>query len=161
MRPCRAILVPVDFTAASQRALAYARDLAARCRAALHVLHVVEDPFAGEPYMSMIVRIPDGYFEQIEARTLDRLTTFAAGDAGAETPAVIGMRIGDPSTQILDYLQNHQEIDLVVMATEGQGDIARFAIGSVADRLLRASPRPVLTLNPNARTRLEDMSRAA
>ena len=160
MSACRGILVPVDFSADSQRALAYARELASRCGAVLHVLHVVEDPFAGEPYMSMIVAIPDGYFEEMETRTLERLTAFAAGSRGGET-AVVAMRIGDPSTQILEYLQDHSDIDLVVMATAGHGHIARLLIGGVADRLLRASPRPVLTLNSHACDGVEAVPRAA
>ena len=47
MQPIKTILVPTDFSAPAERALAYARSLADAYGASLHLLHVIEDPFAG------------------------------------------------------------------------------------------------------------------
>ena len=52
-------------------------------------------------------------------------------------------------------------IDLVVMATAGRGRVARFMMGSVTDRVLRAAPCPVLALHPHDRVEEQAPNRAA
>ena len=58
------------------------------------------------------------------------------------------MRMGVPAPEILRYIQEHGAIDLVVMATAGRGGVARLFMGSVADKIVRAAPCPVLTMHP-------------
>jgi len=56
------------------------------------------------------------------------------------------LQLGVPSSEILDRLHEEPAIDLVVMATHGRGGVARLVMGSVADKIVRAAPCPVLTL---------------
>jgi nucleotide-binding universal stress UspA family protein len=71
---------------------------------------------------------------------------FTPEQKGRTTPT-LAVRVGKPATEILGYLGEHREIDLVVMATAGRGRVARFMMGSVTDRVLRAAPCPVLTVH--------------
>ena len=59
-------------------------------------------------------------------------------------------RTGATADEILDYLREQGDIDLVVMATHGRGGAARLMMGSVADKIVRAAPCPVLTIRAAA-----------
>lgn len=60
--------------------------------------------------------------------------------------ATLVLRKGAAAQEILAYLREHDDIDLVVMATYGLGGVARLMMGSVADKILRAAPCPVVTI---------------
>ena len=80
MRPIKTILVPTDFSAPAERALAYARSLADAYGASLHLLHVIEDPFAGGVYMGMVGAPPEGYFEDLDQQSRARLGALLTED---------------------------------------------------------------------------------
>jgi nucleotide-binding universal stress UspA family protein len=61
------------------------------------------------------------------------------------------MRLGTPSEEIVNYADEH-EIDLIVMGTHGRTGVARVLLGSVAEKVVRKAPCPVLTVhNPERR----------
>jgi nucleotide-binding universal stress UspA family protein len=151
MHPIKTILVPTDFSAPTERALAYAKSLAEASGAALHLLHVIEDPFAAGVHMGMVTALPEGYFEQLEHQSRARLNTLLTEDDQQKYSAVIATRMGYAATEILNYVRDHGAIDLIVMATAGHGAIARLMIGSVTDRIVRSAPCPVLTVHPHDR----------
>jgi nucleotide-binding universal stress UspA family protein len=144
MQAVNSILVPVDFSAGSKHALAYAIRLADAFGASLHVIHVLDDSFA-----------LGGYLETYAGHYIETAAQQAAGDLeGLLTPEQKGryaaaavVRIGRPAVEILRYLAEHREIDMVVMGTAGRGVVARFMMGSVTDRVLRAAPCPVVTVH--------------
>jgi nucleotide-binding universal stress UspA family protein len=150
MAVIKTILVPTDFAPASDRALAYARQLADAVNASLHILHVVDDPFAAGAYMEMHSFTPTDYLRQMEEAARTRLDSLLSDDQKSRYAAVLATRIGAPAHQILDYLRDVPAIDLVVMATAGRGGVARFMMGSVADKVIRHARCPVLTLDPYA-----------
>lgn len=63
--------------------------------------------------------------------------------------------------RILAYLNEQRAIDLVVMATAGRGGVARLIMGSVADKIVRAAPCPVLTIHPQDDAETSSTYRAA
>ena len=75
--------------------------------------------------------------------------------------AALVVRNGKPASEILAYIAEHHDIGLVVMATTGRGGVARFMMGSVTDKVVRAAPCPVLTLHPNDRVEEQAPNRAA
>lgn len=156
--PIRNILVPTDFSAASQEAIRYAYDLAIRVGATLHVVHVLENPFAPGAFMEMYSPPPAEYFTDLERQAEDKLRACLTEAERQACRVVLTTRLGVPSSEILDRLEEDPTIDLVVMATHGRGGVARLVMGSVADKIIRAAPCPVLTLREHpqtVRTRIE------
>lgn len=151
MQPIKTILVPTDFSAPAERALAYARDLADTYGASLHLLHVIEDPFAGGAYMGMVGPLPEGYFEHLDQQARARLGTLLTEEEQKKYTAVIATRMGYAATQILDYVRDHGGIDLIVIATAGRGAVSRLMMGSVSDKIVRTAPCPVLIVHPHDR----------
>lgn len=151
MGPIHTILVPTDFSAPAERALAYARTLADSWGASLHLLHVIEDAFAGSIYMGMAAAPPEGYFEQLDQQSRARLGALLTDEEKQKYSAVIATRLGHAATEILEYAREHGPIDLIVIATAGRGAISRLVLGSVTDKIVRGAPCPVLTVHPHDR----------
>jgi nucleotide-binding universal stress UspA family protein len=131
------ILIPTDFSAPSEAALAYGRQLAHRFDAALHLIHITENPF-------LRATVSDRRsLEEAAVRWLeDRLT-----DDDRRRGAVTAVEQSDePASEILRYAKLN-DIDLIVMGTHGRTGLARVVLGSVAEAVVRAAPCPVLTVH--------------
>lgn len=161
MTPVKIILVPTDFSPASKRALRYACQLAAAFGASLHIIHVLENPFAQAAFGEMYVAPPGDFLEELDRRARAELEAQLSAEENAKYSAVFILRAGAPAHEILEYLNEQGAIDLVVMATAGRGGVARLMMGSVADKVVRAAPCPVLTLHPDNRADVGSTSRAA
>ena len=144
MNAVNSILVPVDFSASSKHALAYAIQLADTFGASLHVIHVLDDSFALGGYLEMYA---GDYMETAARQAAAELEDLLTHEQKVRYDVALAARVGKPAPEILRYLAEHREIDLVVMATAGRGRVARFMMGSVTDRVLRAAPCPVLTVH--------------
>ena len=131
------VLVAVDFDEMSNVALKYARSLARTFGARLHVLHVMENPF-----MRPMANDPHAIEAGITRRLLDTLTD----EDRTGLHAVPVLRTSDaPAEEIVKYAQA-EEIDLIVLGTHGRPGVAHFFMGSVAEKVVRTAPCPVLTL---------------
>lgn len=144
--PIKNILVPTDFSAGSEEAVRYAYDLALALGSTLHIMHVLENPFAPGAFMEMYAPPPPEYFQDLERRADDRLRNSLTPEQQARVPVVLGSRLGVPASEILDRLNEEPKIDLLVMATHGRGGVARLVMGSVTDKVVRSAPCPVLTM---------------
>ena len=140
------ILVPTDFSPGSQAAVRYAFGLATRLGASLHILHVVENPFAPGAFMEMYSPPPPDFFVDLERQAQDKLRRALTPDEQRQVSAVFTTTIGVPTSEILARLEQTPRIDLVVMATHGRGGVARMLMGSVTDKIVRSAECPVLTL---------------
>ena len=158
MQAVNSILVPVDFSAGSKLALAYAIRLAGMFGASLHVIHVLDDSFALAGYLETYA---GNYMERAERQAGAELEDLFTPEQKTRFSPSLAVRIGKPATEILAYLAEHPEIDLVVMATAGRGRVARFMMGSVTDKVVRAAPCPVLTLHPHDHVEEDAPNRAA
>ena len=131
------ILVATDFSDPSEVALDYGRALARTFGASLHVLHVMENlflrPVPGDPYV-------------LRAAAQKQLNERLSADDRAALHAVAALETSDnPAEAIGKYAQTHA-IDLIVMGTHGRGAMAQLFVGSVAERVVRTAPCPVLTV---------------
>jgi nucleotide-binding universal stress UspA family protein len=139
------ILVPVDFSPPSDAALEYARSVAARYGASLHLLHVAEDPYrafySAEVFVPEIEGLREEILSDTEKRLKDQLRPADVTDLHATAESIIGM----PSGSIVEYAAG-RDIDLIVMGTHGRGGMAHLLMGSVAERVVRTAPCPVLTV---------------
>lgn len=149
METLKTILVPVDFSATSKRALAYACKIADAFEASIHVIHVFQEPHMPASFPDMYAPPIGDWLEDLERRTQAELESQLTPEQKKKYSAVLVMRRGAPAREMLDYLTTHPAVDLVVMGTAGRGGVTRLLMGSVADKLVRAAPCPVLTIHPD------------
>jgi nucleotide-binding universal stress UspA family protein len=139
----KTILVPTDFSECSEAAIRYGRALAASFGATLHLLHVVQDPYT-QPWAAEAFPTPLGdMLNDWQAQARDRLCT-AIPESERPTTMVTTL-VGSPSLEIVRYA-TEQRIDLIVIGTHGRGPIGHILLGSVAERVVRRAPCPVLTV---------------
>jgi universal stress protein A len=150
MPAIKRMLVPTDFSAASDLAFTYALDMASRVGAAVRLLHVIDDASFATAY-------PDGFYvespglrAQLIEEATKRLESRAAKCAAAGIDATVEVAVGRPARVIADTAIN-RGTDLIVMGTHGRSGFAHLVLGSVAERLVRTAPCPVLTVRDTAR----------
>jgi universal stress protein A len=145
------ILVPFDFAEPSLRALGYAKSLAERFGSSLHLLHAVPDPFVPNTYMplspdaSAAYYLPPGVVEEIVKDAESRLDHVLSPADRQAFHALTFVQVGDARKEILDHAAR-EHVDMIVMGTHGRGGAAHLLLGSVAERVVRAAPCPVLTV---------------
>lgn len=138
----RKILVPVDFSPASLGALAHARELARAADAELIIMHALEVPvlpMGDVPYFSL-----DG-LDLLESGERKRLADLVHAQAAAGLRVRGCFHVG-PASQTIVEAAKAEQADLIVIGSHGRGALARMFLGSVAERVLRSSPVPVLTV---------------
>jgi nucleotide-binding universal stress UspA family protein len=139
------ILVPTDFSEPSDEALNYAKGLAEGFGASIHLLHVLEDLAAHAWTTEVYVAALPGVHEEMERQARERLEQQLTPEERAKYRAEVVLRMGSPFVEIVRYARE-QKADLVVIGTHGRGAIAHMLLGSVAERVVRKAPCPVLTV---------------
>jgi nucleotide-binding universal stress UspA family protein len=133
----RHILVATDFGPAADAALTYGRALARNFSATLHVLHVTENFF-------MRPSVADPH--TLKAAATRRLDALLSDDDRRDLHAHATLETSDhPADAIIDYARQ-ADIDLVIMGTHGRTGVSQLFVGSVAERVVRTAPCPVLTV---------------
>jgi len=135
----RHILVPHDFSAQATVALTTAAQLAKEHRGKLSVLYVLV-PFYLPADVPFGMPAPGDLVPE-QKRLLERLVTKTLGPN--RPPITLQVEIGEAAQCIIDA--GHR-VDSIVMATSGRSGVARFLMGSVAERVVRHATVPVLTL---------------
>jgi nucleotide-binding universal stress UspA family protein len=160
MAAIKTILVPTDFSEAAREALRYACMLADVSGASLEVFHAVETPYLTGGYMEVYVAPPD-LFEKVEAAARTELEKWLPAEQITKYRVKFVLRIGSPAQEVLSYLRERPDIDLVVMATHGRGAVTRLMMGSVTDKVVRSAPCPVVTIRDLEASRARLTNRAA
>jgi universal stress protein A len=141
----KTILVPTDFSEASEAALSYGKTMAGAFGASLHLVHVMEDllahAWAAEVYVASMPQLR----EEIEKESRQRLGAMFTDEERRQYHVETALLAGNPFIEIVRYAKA-QDIDLIVMGTHGRGPIAHMLLGSVAEKVVRKSPCPVLTV---------------
>ena len=140
------ILVATDFSESSTTALEYGRALARTFNATLHVVHVVDNfmlqgmlaDAAPVDYGDLLDKLEEAARRQLDAaiREDDRR------ELGAKAVLLSGTA---PAPAIVNYA-TEAHIDLIVMGTHGRGGWSHLLMGSVAEKVVRMAPCPVLTV---------------
>ena len=138
------ILLATDFSPASEGAWLVARRLAGRLGTEIVILHVlVEAPlFSEAPFNMTHAR---NVFEAARAWVEKTLGEWAAAATTADVPARWTVRTGAPYKEIVAAAESERP-DLIVMGTQGRGGLDRALLGSVAEKVIRLAPCPVLTV---------------
>jgi nucleotide-binding universal stress UspA family protein len=139
------ILVPTDFGEAAEVALAYGRELARTFGAKLDVLHVTENVFSRIGIEGYVAPFPDMQKDIEEAARTQVARLLSDEDRATLGAKGVVCTSNSPALEIVSYAQE-AKVDLIVMGTHGRGPMAHLLMGSVAERVVRTAPCPVLTV---------------
>jgi nucleotide-binding universal stress UspA family protein len=143
----RHILAPTDFSDYSKQALRDAFELAQTFGAKLSLLHVLEPSlYLGEFTPPTMGEDLLGDLERQASAELARVLPEAQQATIEVTRSVV---MGSPSQKIVETAET-EHVDLILMATHGRTGLSHLLIGSVAERVVRTAPCPVLTIRPPA-----------
>jgi nucleotide-binding universal stress UspA family protein len=143
----KTILVPHDFSGSANHAAAVARDEAKTHGAKVILLHVIDLPYQLAPESAIVpgdgAPLSVKEFAERGAQThLDDIAARLSKDGVDPTKFI---RFGRPHEEISRFAEE-QKVDLIVMGTHGRTGLAHFLVGSVAERVVRTSKVPVLTV---------------
>jgi nucleotide-binding universal stress UspA family protein len=142
------ILLPMDGSENSECILEHAKAVATSSRVPVVVLLRVIEPF---PSYYMAYRMTDEFTlqmqEALKSDAIDYLTKVAEKMKKEGMSVSIAVVEGNPADSILDYAAKNG-IDLIIMATHGRTGISRWALGSVAEKVVRGSSDPVMVVAP-------------
>lgn len=143
------ILVPTDGSSGMKSVVTHAAALAELHETTLHGLYVVNTASLNDLPMDTSW---EGLSRALAEEGQEGLTTFEdwAGDVPVETT----ITEGSPSTEITEYAEEHS-CDIIVMGTHGRSGVNRLLLGSVAERVVRTSTTPVLTIRVDDEQKVE------
>ncbi|MGB3648977.1 MAG: universal stress protein [Desulfobulbales bacterium] len=136
------VLVPVDFSENSKKILEAAGYFSGMCEAQLHVVFVVQsfDDYSG----FFVPHMPVAKFEEEMVQAAEqKMEKFLEGHKNVEAKVLVG----DVSEEIIRHAEE-SGMDLIIMGTHGYKGLEKVMFGSVAEKVVRSSPCPVLTINP-------------
>jgi nucleotide-binding universal stress UspA family protein len=143
MMKIKTILCPVDFFPASIWAVNYAARLASSNKAGVYLLHVmtpvIDDPYSYSPYSQQLIK-------SVRQRSTDEMQTVEQRVRKAGIVASSRLRVGNVYDEIVREIRRLKP-DLVVMGTHGRSGVKRWFLGSIAEKLLRHCPVPLLVVS--------------
>lgn len=145
----KSILVPIDFSEHSKKALAYATELAVAYQAKLQLLHIIDTPIY--PTFYVVDQLATtSIATNIKSRVLENMSNLlkSLGDykVVSEVHAMEGRAAHDIATFAVE-----NNSDLIVIATHGLTGMERFLLGSVTEKVVRIAKKPVFTVKPYGR----------
>ncbi|OGW53013.1 MAG: hypothetical protein A2Z60_00070 [Nitrospirae bacterium RIFCSPLOWO2_02_42_7] len=141
------ILFPTDFSESAENASRYALSLAKKYGSKVYVIHVIE-PFT---YTTEFGLDFSAQLKEMEASARRLLDDVAASIKKTNLDVESVLITGEPFVEIIKYARKEQ-VDLIVMATHGRSGIEHMLMGSVAEKVVRKSPCPVLTIKKSGQT---------
>ena len=144
MKDIERILFPTDFSENSCAALDYAAKLAEFYKAELCLLHVVNSPIQHDSFLLSSFQIDDIERKATSAKR-QALLNLIKTRIGEQVPVKVMLRRGVPLVEIINAARKC-EADLIVMGTHGRTGLPKMLIGSVAKKVVRHAPCPVLTV---------------
>lgn len=151
MAQIRKILVPVDFSASSQAALAYAAEIAQKFGASIDLVHVWQAPtFIPTATLPEVPNV-DANIVDLVRKNAEEATARALAAAKAQGLPVQSARCepGVPARGIVEFAKT-DGYDLIVIGTHGRTGLSHAMMGSVAEKVVRLAPCPVLTVRAGA-----------
>lgn len=140
------VLFPIELVELTREIIPWVELMAGRLEAELHVLHVIPDPdYWSASYAMSPSRFDDkqGLISSVEKEVAD----FCDRNISKELPTRVHVEIGDPLDKILDFIES-ESISMVILGTHARRGLGRLFLGSVAERVIKTSPVPVISVNP-------------
>jgi len=153
MLPIRRILFPTDFSEPAEYAWSYALTLAQEFGAEVHLLHIIAPP----PRLTEAYAVDYAPEKMVGSLSAEADATLDRQIEAAKSRGLVfrrEVRVGVDFREIIDYATKH-DIDMIVMATHGRSGLAHVLLGSVAEKVVRKAPCPVLTIkHPSMRVQV-------
>jgi nucleotide-binding universal stress UspA family protein len=140
----RRVLVPVDFTETSDRALEYALELARKFEAKITVMHAYQIPVYGFPDATYITAAEVAGQISIAAQARLDAILEAQKTSGVEMTAILRDGV---AWEEINRVADEVKADLIIIGTHGRRGLARALLGSVAENVIRTSTMPVLVIH--------------
>ncbi len=140
------ILVPLDGSELGERAIQHAEEIGKSTKAEVILFRVIQNPIRSVP-------IAAGQKEETKAtkQVADKAAAYLQKMASPLTAKGIKVRcelaVGEPTGEILRKAHN-ENVDLIVMSTHNEGELYKMVVGSVAEKVLLGTKRPVLLAKP-------------
>ncbi len=143
------ILAPLDGSEFSERSLEHVKAIATGCHVPEVVLFGVVEPipqpaeiggFVGGEWVYQAEKQAVAWLQEYLIKSADKLS-------GEGINSKMAIAHGKAADEILDYV-NKNKVDLIIMTTHGRSGVARWAMGSVADKVVRHAQAPVLLISP-------------
>ena len=147
MLKLKKILYPTDFSEYSLAALQYAVSIARQNDAELYCLHIVDMPqeeYLTQEYM-VPLNVPHVPEDKVLRTARARMKRFEAENLSQIDKVTSRVLVGVPFVEIIRYARE-QSIDLIVIGTHGHSALAAMLLGTVAEKVVRKAPCPVLTV---------------
>ncbi|MBU0730165.1 MAG: universal stress protein [Proteobacteria bacterium] len=146
MNELKKILVPVDFSENSNKILQSAVFVSGKCDARLSIIYVLQsfDDYSG----FFVPHMPIAQFEveMLEGAT-KKMESFIHENLASDIPHEAKVLTGDVAEEICSYAKKNS-IDMIVMGTHGYRGFEKILFGSVAEKIVKTAPCPVLVINP-------------
>jgi nucleotide-binding universal stress UspA family protein len=143
-----AVLVATDFCDTSEAALLYGRNLARAFGAKLHVLHVARD-LAASAAAEMAAPALGTLQQEIEDAAKEQLDALLTAEDRHQLSATGAVRVSSAVAQEIVAYAKSAHVDVIVVGTHGRGPVSHLFVGSVAEKVVRLAPCPVLVVRPN------------
>jgi nucleotide-binding universal stress UspA family protein len=138
------ILVPCDFSEQAINAVRFALDLADQTTREVHLLHVIELPIIHDSMLMPTLSFEAAMLGDLNDQAAERFEKLKK-ELASKVPVITKVSFGSTSLMILDYI-DESGIDMVVMGTKGVNGLRELLIGSNAEKIVRTSPCPVITV---------------
>jgi nucleotide-binding universal stress UspA family protein len=138
------ILVPIDFSEHSKKALQYAIPFAEQFKASIDLLYVVEPTVYPADFSFGQVAFPS-VEDELRQRGAEELGTLIRNEIGNRVNARSAVRTGKAFNEI-DQYASEENVDLIIIATHGHSGMEHVLFGSTAEKVIRYAPCPVLVV---------------
>ncbi len=138
----RKILVPIDFSDCSRKALRYAVAFAKQFDATVILLHVVQLSYSGAEFAALDFPLIEQQMVEASSR---EILALANAEVGSSLPFGTLVKTGHPPTEIAATARK-LEVDLIIISTHGYTGLKHVFLGSTAENVVRHAPCPVLTV---------------
>ncbi|MBI4772955.1 MAG: universal stress protein [Deltaproteobacteria bacterium] len=149
--PIKKILCPTDFSEASNVSIRVADELALHFGAELILIHVVSPMTAVRPTGTIPIFTKNNYLDEMQRASAESLKDLIENRVCKSVSARPFVAIGRAGEEIT-RLAEEEHVDLIVLSTHGETGLTRMIFGSVAEKVVRLSSCPVLTLHPTEET---------
>jgi nucleotide-binding universal stress UspA family protein len=143
------ILVPIDFSDHSKRALKYAIPFAEQFIASIDLIYVVEPTVYPADFSFGQIGFPD-VEDELRKRGAEELDELIGKEIAGRVPATKVIRTGKPFYEIDQYAEE-ASIDLIIISTHGHTGVEHILFGSTAEKVVRHAPCPVLVVRTGGR----------
>jgi len=144
MEMIKKILIPIDFSNYSKKALQYSISFAKRFNAELVLVYVIE-PMIYPADLSMGQMVIPQADVDLSEKSKNDLTELAKNEIGENLKFTVLIKTGKPFMEIIETAKE-VDSDIIIMATHGHTGVEHLLFGSTAEKVVRKAPCPVLTI---------------